>query len=228
MPVTVCVSEPGTGVRLVQLDRPARRNALDLATIQALAAAVSDAPGLRAVVLGSTTPGTFCAGVDLRVPDAERAAVSDRLYGVYAAMLELPVPVVAAVDGAAVGGGAQLVLAADVRLVSPGAAVRFGGPGQGLAVGAWGLPSAVGRGAALEAVLGQRLLDAVECVRLGLVERVVTDPLADALALAGSVAALDADAVRRAKALVVRGERLVERLDEERRANAAVFTGRVR
>jgi enoyl-CoA hydratase/carnithine racemase len=169
----------------------------------------------------------FCSGADLRIDDAERAAVSDRLYGLYATMLALPVPVIAAVDGAAVGGGVQLVLAADVRVGSPRATLRLAGPGHGLAVGLWGLPSAVGRGAAMHLALSGRSLDAVEAHRLGLLEDLDGDPLAAATALARRVVDLDRDAVARAKAAVVGGERLTERLAEERAGNRAVFTGAV-
>ena len=55
-------------------------------------------------------------------------------------MLTIPAPIVAAVDGAAVGGGAQLALACDVRLGSSRALLRFVGPGHGLAIGAWACP----------------------------------------------------------------------------------------
>jgi enoyl-CoA hydratase/carnithine racemase len=227
--VSVVVDRRGDGVTTVLLDRPDRHNALDAATVTALddVFAAAHDPDTRAVVLGSTHPGMFCSGADLRIDDAERAAVSDRLYGLYTTMVGLPVPVVAAVDGAAVGGGVQLVLAADVRFGSPRAALRLAGPGHGLAVGLWGLPSAVGRGAAMHLALSGRAVDAEEAHRLGLLEDLDDNPLAAAPALARRVADLDRDAVARAKAAVVGGERLVERLAEERAGNRAVFTGAV-
>jgi enoyl-CoA hydratase len=218
------------GVLTLLLDRPARHNALDAATVGALHAAVDGAdtdPAVRAVVLGSCPPGMFCSGADLRVGDAERAEVSDRLYGLYQAMIDLPVPMVAAVDGAAVGGGAQLALACDVRIGSPRAGFRFAGPGHGLAVGLWALPSTVGRGAAMELALSGRLLPAERALTLGLLEDVVADPLAAATELAAGVAALDRDAVTRAKTAVVHGERLPDRLAAERAGNSG-FTGAVR
>lgn len=227
--MSVVVDRAGDGVVTVLLDRPHRHNALDAATVDALDGAFTAAGDdeARAVVLGSTRPGMFCSGADLRIDDDERAAVSDRLYALYATMIGLPVPVVAAVDGAAVGGGVQLVLAADVRFGSRRAALRLAGPGHGLAVGLWGLPSAVGRGAAMHLALSGRSLDAEEAHRLGLLEDLDDDPLAAAGALAHRVAELDRDAVARAKAAVVVGERLAERLATERAGNRAVFTGAV-
>ncbi|WP_037062899.1 enoyl-CoA hydratase/isomerase family protein [Pseudonocardia acaciae] len=217
------------GVLTVLLDRPERRNALDAATVAGLHASVEAAgsdPAVRAVVLGSARPGMFCSGADLRVGDDERAEVSDRLYALYQAMIGLPVPLVAAVDGPAVGGGAQLALACDVRFGSARAGFRFAGPGHGLAVGLWALPSTVGRGAAMELALSGRMLTAERARELGLLEHVVADPLAAATELAAGVAALDRDAVARAKSAVVHGERLASRLAAERAGNAG-FTGAV-
>ncbi|WP_242188187.1 enoyl-CoA hydratase/isomerase family protein [Saccharopolyspora soli] len=216
-------------VVVLALDRPDVHNALDAALVDALHEQIAEIAAdeqVRAVVLGSSTPGKFCAGADLTVPDEERRKISDDLYALYERMLRLPVPVIAAVDGAAVGGGAQLALTADVRLGSSRARFRFVGPGHGLSVGPWALPSTVGR-RALELVLSQRFIDAEEAVAIGLLDRLAEDPLRTATALAGSVVQLDRDAVRRAKQQVVADERLLARLAEERSANAAVFTGEV-
>ncbi|GAA4830971.1 enoyl-CoA hydratase/isomerase family protein [Saccharopolyspora rosea] len=219
---------PDPGVVVLALDRPDVHNALDAALVSALHREFEElGADVRAVVLASTTPGRFCAGADLAVPDAERRQVSDDLYALYERMLRLPVPVVAAVDGPAVGGGAQLALAADVRIGSPRARWKFAGPGHGLSVGPWAMPSTVGR-RAVEMVLSQRFVDADESVATGLLDRTADDPLAAAVELARGVAHLDPDAVRRAKEHVVAGERLLERLAAERAANAAVFTGAVR
>ncbi|MGP4020343.1 enoyl-CoA hydratase/isomerase family protein [Saccharopolyspora sp. 5N708] len=222
-------ARPSPTLVVLTLDRPEVHNALDAALVDALHARFAEVAvdaEVRAVVLGSSTAGKFCAGADLNVSNAERRKVSDDLYALYERMLRLPVPVVAAVDGPAVGGGAQLALAADVRLGSPRARFRFVGPGHGLSVGSWGLPSTIGR-RALELVLSQRFVDAEEAVAIGLLDRLAEDPLRIATALAGSVAQLGRDAVRRAKEQVVAGEGLLARLAEERSANAAVFTGEV-
>jgi enoyl-CoA hydratase/carnithine racemase len=224
------LTAPAPGVGVLSLDRPSVHNAVDQELVTALRTGFAELgadDSVRAVVLASSTPGRFCGGADLAIPDAERRVVSEELYALYEAMITLPVPVVAAVDGAAVGGGAQLALASDVRLGSARARFLFVGPGHGLAVGLWALPSTIGR-RAMDLVLSQRFVNAEEAVTIGLLDRVVEDPLEEAIALAGAVAERDPSAVRRAKEHVVRGERLVERLGQERDGNSAVFTGSVR
>ncbi len=104
-------------------------------------------PEARAVVLGSTSQRAFCAGADLDIEDAERAAVSDRLYELYEKMVTLPIPIVVAVDGHAVGAGRAARRRRRPARRGSGVRMRVAGPGHGLAVAAWGLPSLVGRGA---------------------------------------------------------------------------------
>jgi enoyl-CoA hydratase/carnithine racemase len=146
----------------------------------------------------------FCAGADLMVADSERARVSRELYALYGEMVALPRPLVAALHGAAVGGGAQLAVACDLRIASPAASVRFVGPAHGLAVGAWALPSLVGRGRALDLCLTGRFVDAEEALSMGLIDRLAADPDAAAHELAARLASLDAGAVARVKAIVAR------------------------
>ena len=91
----------------LRLAAPRRRNALTLETVAHLQAVLADHRD-EVLLLGSTTPGIFCAGADLGVADATRADLSDRLYACYEEMVTRPGIVVAVVEGAAVGGGAQL------------------------------------------------------------------------------------------------------------------------
>jgi enoyl-CoA hydratase/carnithine racemase len=217
-------------VRVLLLDRPALRNAVDLDLVESLHAAIDTASGderTRTIVIGSAHPGMFCAGADLTIPDAERARVSERLYALYEKLLRSDLPVIAAVDGAAVGGGAQLVLAADIRLLSGRARLRLAGPGHGLAVGAWALPSLVGRDRAMRLILDQTFIGAEQAVQSGLANEIAADPLGEALRLAERIRDLDRSAVTRSKRIVVDGERLTERLTAERAGNRAVFTGAV-
>jgi hypothetical protein len=100
----------------------------------------------RAVVLGSSSPKAFCSGVDLDIEDAERTRVSDTLYELYEKMIRLPVPVVVALDGHAVGAGMQMAVAGDLRVVGFETKMCVAGPKHGLAVAGWGLPALVGRG----------------------------------------------------------------------------------
>lgn len=213
------IEHPSDGVVAVWMDVPRKRNALDEGLVEALLDALGEHARARAFVLGSTDARCFCAGADLGLSDAVRARVSDRLYGLYRRMLELPAPILVAVDGAAIGGGAQLATAGDLRVGSASTRFRFVGPGHGLAVGAWGLPSLVGRGRAIDLCLTMRSVDGEEALRAGLLDRLVEDPRRSALDLATEIAALDQRAAARVKRLVRDSCALVSSLDAERDAN---------
>ncbi|HET9123778.1 MAG TPA: enoyl-CoA hydratase/isomerase family protein [Solirubrobacteraceae bacterium] len=192
------------GIVTLSLNRPGRRNALDGELVSRLRTAFEAHGGARGLVVRSASAGMFCAGADLSVPDAERAAVSRDLYALYGQMIAVPAPVLAALDGPAVGGGAQLAVACDLRLAGPAGSVRFLGPGHGLAVGAWALPALVGRGRALDLCLTGRTVDPEEALRIGLVDRLAADASAAAAQLAAEIAALDPGAVARVKAVSAR------------------------
>lgn len=216
--MTLRADRPADGVLVLRLDRPECRNAINLLLVEALLDVFS-AVSERAVVLGSTDPACFCAGADLRVGDRERARVSDRLYELYRRMLSLDVPIIAAAGGHAVGGGAQLALASDLRIGTPSTRFRFAGPGHGLAVGAWGLPSLVGRGRALDLCLTLRPVDAAEALSIGLLDRVADDADAVALEMATMLAGLDAGAVGRVKSIVRDAGGVLALLEQERTGN---------
>lgn len=220
------VERPHEGVLALWLNRPEKRNALDGALVGALIDAL-DGVTEAVVVLGSRDPRCFCAGADLSIPDADRAGVSDRLYELYRRMVLLPAPIVAAVDGPAVGGGAQLALAADLRVAGPSARLRFPGPGHGLAVGAWGLPSLVGRGRALDLCLTMREVGAEEAIEIGLVDRIADDAPAAALELAAAIAKLDQPAVARVKDVARIASGALEALERERTENRTAWSGSV-
>jgi enoyl-CoA hydratase/carnithine racemase len=151
--------------------------------------------------------------------------VSDLLYECYEAMITRPGPVVAVVGGPAVGGGAQLAGAADLRIAGPGARFRWTGPpGRGLAVGAWLLPGLIGRGAALELTLTGRWVEAGEALRLGLVNRVGDEPGKVAAELAGDLLARGAGVAGRVKQIAAAGG-LLDMLRAERAANRAAWGG---
>jgi enoyl-CoA hydratase/carnithine racemase len=220
----LCCDRPVPGVLRVRLDRPERRNALDRPTLAALHD-VFTAPGEPVVVLGSTSRAAFCAGADLRLGDDERAEVSDLLYVLYGRMTASDAIVVAALDGPAVGGGAQLAIAADLRVASAGARIQVAGPGHGLAVAAWGLPSLVGRGRAMDLCLTMRAVGAEEALAIGLVDRLVEHAEAGALELAAELAALDPAAAARVKHVAWGAARALEALEAERAGNRAGWSG---
>lgn len=206
-------------VARVRLNRPEKRNGLDLAMFEAIVAAAEGlavAPGVRAVVL-SGEGRAFCAGLDwasfLATADAAVPALLDRRAGevanlaqkVSVAWADLPMPVLAAVHGAALGGGLQIALGADLRYVTPDAQlsvmeVRYGLiPDMGLSVL---LPRVVRADVARELAFTGRVVDGAEALRLGLATRVCDDPVAEALATARAIAAQAPRAVRAAKRLL--------------------------
>lgn len=221
----VIIDQPHPGVRRVRLNRSSCRNALDQPTVRLLREAFAQTRE-AVVILGSTDPAVFCAGADLTLGDSERAVLSDQLYELYELMVTMPVPIIAAWDGPAVGGGAQLALAADMRIVGPAARLRFLGLGHGLALAGWALPGLVGRGRAVEWALTMRWVDALEAWQAGLVSRPVEEPATAAVAAAIAFRDLDGASVARLKQ-AVNDPALLDRLRQERQANAAAWTGSV-
>lgn len=231
------------GVARVFLARPEKRNALDGAMFEALAAAADELAGeagLRAVVLAGDGPA-FCAGLDL----AAFMARPQDLPGMLAplpgepvnlfqkaawAWHALPVPVIAAIRGPAYGGGLQIALGADIRLLAPDAALSVMEIRWGLVpdmAGSRLLAELVGADVAKELTWTGRIVEAEEAVRLGLATRVVDDPLAEATALARDIAARSPDAVRAGKYLLNRSRDLghADGLALEARVQARLLGG---
>ena len=176
------------GVGILTIDRPERRNAVDAESCQALEAGlrrlVDD--GARAVVL-TGAQGHFCAGADLT--GVEGAEFRRLLRSLLDALVEVPVPVIAAVSGAALGAGTQLAVACDLRVAARDA--RFGIPAAklGLMVDHWTvqrLARLAGFGPAQAMLLAAEEVDGARAFDLGLVHRV--GGLDEALAWAGSIA----------------------------------------
>ena len=213
------------GVADVRLTRADKMNALDEAMFEALVDVgerLKSEPGLRAVVL-SGEGRAFCAGLDMRsfgrMAEGPRvgakASVEDltrRTHGIanraqYAVWVwrEIPVPVIAAVHGVAFGGGFQLALGADIRLVAPDARLAV------LEI-KWGLvPDMAGTRLmwrlAREDVIREltytgRIFSGEEAVAMGLATRLSADPHAEVLALAREIAGKNPEAIRAAKRLL--------------------------
>jgi enoyl-CoA hydratase/carnithine racemase len=206
------------GFRRLLLTCPERHNPLDAALARGLRDAFTEDPG-EPVVLGSAGQNVFCAGADMTISEPERAEVSGLLYECLEVMITRPGPVIAAVGGPAVAGGAQLATAADLRIAGPAARFRWiGPPARDLAVGAWVLPDLVGRGRAAELAMTGRWVDATEALALGLVNRVEPEPLPAAEELAAELAAGGAGSLARIKMITATGG-LLDRLHAEQRAN---------
>jgi enoyl-CoA hydratase len=177
-------------VVLITIDRPERRNAVDREALSGLEAAIAAARDDAARVLVLTgAGGHFCAGADLTGLEDESFAATLRV--VLEALHDAPFPVIAAVEGAALGAGTQLAIACDLRVAAPTA--RFGIPAAklGLMVDHWTvqrLALVAGHGAARAMLLAADVLDAEAAVRLGLAQR--AGDLDAALAWADEIAAL--------------------------------------
>jgi len=210
----VVASEPGAGVVQLTLNRPDRLNALTTVMLDRLADAldaVARNPSVRAVVLTGAGRG-FCAGLDLDEVAGTRSQGMPELLArqegwvtVVERIVDLPQPVIAAVDGAAVGAGFSLAMAADLRIATPNAGfgaafVRVGLSGADLGL-SWSLPRVIGLGAAAELMLTGRRVDGHEAVRLGMVNRLCepSELLPTAVALARDIAANSPFGVRLTK-----------------------------
>lgn len=189
-PIATRDAEPGT--RWIVLDRPEARNAIDLATQEALRAALTAAAtdaGVRAIVLTGADPA-FSAGGDLRrFDDTDHTAfrlASHDLTEVIGLAERIEKPVVAAVNGVATGAGAQLALACDLRIASDRARFLWREGDLGLLPSHGGiarLAQLVGLGRARDLVLGGLELDAERALAWGLVTDVVPhDELASQVA----------------------------------------------
>lgn len=179
--------EERSAVTIITLDRPERRNAVDLEALRALTHAIGTAAGRVIVLTG--TGGHFCAGADLT--GVEDAGFAVELHQVLAALRRADVPVIAAVEGAALGAGTQLAIASDLRVAAPDA--RFGVPAArlGLMVDLWTirrLASIVGQGPASSVLLAADQLDGRRAHDLGLVQRLGS--LDDALSWADELSQL--------------------------------------
>ena len=182
--VVARVGDRVDGVATVELSRPDARNALDgqlRAELRTVLDAVEDS-GVRVVVLtGAEGTGAFVAGADvteLRERDMLEQREASKRPRVYERVDELPVPVIARINGHALGGGCELVQACDVRIAHEDA--KLGQPeiNLGLIPGGGGpqrLPRLVGEGQAMRLILSGELVDAGEAADIGLVDEVHGD-----------------------------------------------------
>lgn len=261
---TLRIDRPREGVAVLTLHRPDRLNAMTATMFDELETAaltLDREEGLRVLVL--TGAGrAFCAGYDLA--DAEQLPalgalgmldLQERAARALATVRGIRVPVIAAVHGAAAGGGLALALAADIRLAAPTAKFNAAFVTIGLSAGdlgtSWLLPRLIGPAAAAKFVYTGRLMEADEAERLGLVNRVVpAEELLDAaLAMADRICANSPGGVQlskralqanmevtsyaaalelenRGQALLTRSEDMPEALAAVREGRSPSFTGR--
>ncbi|MRG59385.1 enoyl-CoA hydratase/isomerase family protein [Agromyces sp. CFH 90414] len=180
------------------LDRPERRNAIDQATVDALHALCAELEAEPRILILTGAGGVFASGADIaelrdrRADDARRGINANAFIRV----AELPMPVIAALDGYALGGGAELAYAADIRIATP--ALKIGNPETGLGIiaaagASWRLKEIVGDARAAELLLTGRTVEADEALAIGLVSSLHAESelLAAAHAVADRIARND-------------------------------------
>src|ERR1051326_858000 len=221
--VQVTISEGVADVRLARADK---MNALDIPMFEALVATsarLAPEKGLRAVVL-SGEGRAFCAGLDMGrfaamkasgghgVPGAESRDLTKRTHGLANfpqqavwGWRQLPVPVIAAIQGVAFGGGFQLALGADIRLLAPDARMSIMEIKWGLVPDMAGTPilaTLVRDDILRELTYTGRIFSAQEALSYGLATRICDDPRAAALEVAREIAGKSPDAIRAAKRML--------------------------
>ena len=186
LPLIVDVSD---SIATVTLNRPRVLNALDRETFAHLEMAfgqIAAEPGIRCAIVTGAGERAFCAGADIRELNelGSEGALEFMAYGqaVFDAIAACPKPVIAAVNGYALGGGLELAMACDIRIAADSA--HFGQPEITLgSIPGWGgtqrLPLLVGLGKARELILTGTIIDAATAERIGLVNQVVPDGRVD-------------------------------------------------
>lgn len=193
-PAPVLVDDVDDGIVTITLNRPERLNAMDRTLVDGLHDALAELGGrddVRVAILTGAGRG-FCAGLDLKEgmlggppssdgpgPAQRGMEIQQRIATLIPAMRRARFPIVAAVNGAATGGGLALVLGSDVRIAAASARfnvafVKIGLSGCDIGV-SWLLPRIVGAARAQELMLTGRLIDAAEAERIGMVVRAVDD-----------------------------------------------------
>jgi 2-(1,2-epoxy-1,2-dihydrophenyl)acetyl-CoA isomerase len=224
--------EIAEGIGTLTLNRPEKLNAFDTQSCADLIEAlrmVSQADAVRVIVITGAGRG-FCAGADLKVLASDGPALVAAGKEIALLIRSAPKPVLAAVNGPAAGGGANLALACDYRLASDQASIGQVFHKLGL-VPDWGgsyfLPRRVGISKALELVWSARMVPAAEAAQLGLFDRVVphADLTGETRKLAETWAQMPALAVHKAKDALYCSERstLSEMLDVEVVDQTALF-----
>ncbi len=199
----------------ITLNRPDADNVIDLrlaTEIEDACHGIAEDDDVRVVVITGTGDGAFCGGGEIEglAGDGRELTAENRPYRVAEAVAGLGKPVIAAINGDALGQGLELALACDIRLAASQARLGFPQVEAGLIPmdgGTQRLPRIVGRGKALEMVLSGEPVTAEEALAIGLVSKVVAgdDLAAEAEALADSLASKAPMALRFAKEAITKG-----------------------
>ncbi len=202
-------SDEGNGIFLLKISCPKSLNALNSEVLKELGDCISTLPqGVKLLVITGDGAKAFVAGADIsemRDLNAEQGLEFARLgAGVFKKIEDLPIPVIAAVNGFALGGGCELAMSCDIRIASENA--RFGQPEVGLGIipgfsGTYRLAKLVGQAYAKELIYTGGMINAAEALRIGLVNKVVPQEqlMDEVMKIAGKITANAPIAVRYAK-----------------------------
>jgi enoyl-CoA hydratase len=233
------VDEPHPGVRVLTLNRPQKRNAIDRELFSELITALEELDREDSVRVGILTGSgqAFCSGVDLADVDDRELLAERRRTGISppSTLLTLDTPVIAAINGPCVAGGLEVALACDVVIASQTASFADTHLQIGL-LPSWGgavlLPAAIGVRRAKNMILSGRFVSADEAHQFGLVAQVVApdELLATAIGLARQIAELPPQQVKRCLRIYDSGEGLPrqDRLALERQILLESVPGRNR
>ena len=230
----IVLSRPRPGVLLITLDRPSKRNALSIALMGELAAALDEAAGddaIRAVVL-TGDDRAFSAGADIndQLAHGLDAVFSEARLAAWKVVEGFPKPLIAAVVGDALGGGCELAMLADIIIA--GASARFGQPEINIGIfpgdgATQRLPRTLGKSMAMKLILSGEPMDAATARDIGLAAEVTKDgeTVRRALDLAATIAEKSPIALRLAKASVLGAYQttLAQGLELERRNLTLAF-----
>lgn len=236
MSENVLVERQDSGIATVTVDRPEKRNAMDVPTRKELRAAfesVATDDDVRVIVLRGAGEKSFIAGADLaRTAEFDHMDgleyVTKHAQGLYNYVADVPKPTIAAIDGYAFGGGTEIALACDIRVAQEG--IKMGLTEEKVGVmpaggGTQRLAQVVGVGLAKELIFRGQVLDAVEAEEIGLVNHVFDEAAFEdeVYAIAEDIASNSPIALRMAKESINRGLDLEGGLDFERIAGAFLF-----
>jgi enoyl-CoA hydratase/carnithine racemase len=214
---SLCVERRDNGIVIVTINRPERRNALDRPTLAAGRQLIRDIhydKSARVLIVTGAGDKAFCAGADLKERE-HMTMVEVRQYiryirDTFTEVENLPIPVIAAINGVSMGGGTELALACDIRVIDPEAKMALNETSLAIIPGGGGtvrLPRLVGRGRAKDIILTARWVEAEEALSIGLAQRISPkgEALEHAIGIAEQIINNGPVAITQAKYVINRG-----------------------